>query len=127
MKRPSNPHRATDSLRVVAVARATYGSALLIAPRPILGLFGRERPHRGAVAFARILGARQLTEAILLELHGSESWIAAGAAVDAIHAITALALAGLRDDAEQTNDLLANAAVATALALEGLRLARRRR
>ncbi|MEO9176391.1 MAG: hypothetical protein ABI317_12830 [Gaiellales bacterium] len=105
-------------------ARAAYGTALLLTP----GLLTRALPGADArtVAFARVLGARHLVEATILWHHRSARWLAAGSAVDAIHALTMLAIA-LRLPERRTS-ALANTFTAATLAglgaLETVRVAR---
>ena len=107
-------------IRPLAYLRAAYGAALLAAPRALLYPAARNRVDRAALAFARVLGARQVGEALLITERGAqEGWARAGAAVDALHAVTTVALAVARP--ERRRLALANAAVAMVLTAEGLR------
>ena len=98
----------------VVVARVGLGTALLLSPRRFLG--GRDEPR--AVAVARLLGARHLLEALVTNVRPAPPIARAGAAVDAIHALTAFgfAAAGPRRYRQLA---IASGAGATAFALAG--------
>lgn len=98
------------------------GGALLLAPRFVLASVGHERIDRPAVAFARVLGARHLLQVAVMGRRPARGRTLAGAAVDAIHASTMAGLAVAR--ADRRRFALANAAVASALAVAGVREAR---
>src|SRR5947209_18128410 len=85
----------TAGAETLGATRAAYGIALLAAPRRALGgpRLGADEP--GAVVFARLLGTRQLAEAALLARHPARRLLLAGAAVDAAHAASMLALCAL--------------------------------
>lgn len=106
--------------------RAGWGAALLIAPGAVLRDLPHQRIDRPARAFARVLGARQLAQAALAGRRrgraSSRGWILTGAAVDATHAATMLALALLRPDRRKL--ALANVALASAFAAAGVHQAR---
>lgn len=105
-------------------ARVLWGSALLLAPGAMLGEARDAQTDRRARTFARVLGARQLAQAALVAPRGSRDWvILAGAAVDAAHAATMVALAVL--DRTRRKLALTNAFAATAFALAGAREAHR--
>jgi hypothetical protein len=71
-------------------------------------------------AFARVLGLRQLAEAMLLARHRrSGRWPLAGAAVDAVHAVTVAVIAAHSERRRGLAPL--NFATASALTAEGLR------
>jgi hypothetical protein len=105
--------------------RLGYGSLLLVAPRPLVrAASGRRRAGRSEVLFARVLGLRQLGEAVaVVSTRREPAVVAVGAGVDAVHAVTAAALA-VRTR-EHRRAAAANAAVAAALALAGTARARR--
>ncbi|WP_157071502.1 hypothetical protein [Curtobacterium ammoniigenes] len=71
---------------LVEGARAVIGAAHLVAP-------GRG-PHatRGTIAVSRILGARQIVQAILIRRSRTADAHTLGAAVDATHAVSMLPL-----------------------------------
>ena len=104
----------------LVLVRAVYGTILLVAPHTA-GVAGDGPPGRGAVLFARVLGARHLAEAAALATHRSEGWRVAGACVDGVHAASAVALALLVPARRRL--LLGNAALAAAFAAAGLRAA----
>ena len=99
----------------VTAVRLVYGGALLAAPARVLSAAGL-RDDRHARAFARLLGARHGAEA-LLALAGGRSLGKVGAAVDTVHAATALAWAAY--DRGHRRALLLNALAAGAFALSG--------
>ena len=107
--------------------RAGYGSLLLVAPRPLVRFAsGRRRADGAAVLFARVLGVRQLLEALAVASTRREpAVVAIGAGVDAIHAATAVTLAVRKP--EHRRAAAANAVVATVLAVAGTARARRAR
>jgi hypothetical protein len=102
-------------VRWMSVARAGYGATLLCVPGPMITALtgmpvsGRER------AVARLLGARQLTQAAVCGLMPTRGLIQAGAAVDGLHAASMMALAGAKPGLRRA--LLAETAIAGALAL----------
>ena len=96
---------------------------LIVAPRFLLRLVAGREPDASAVWFARVLGARQVTEAAALAAGGSAGWMRAGAAVDGIHAATAVVLAARRPTPEHRRELLVNAVVAAVVAADGARRA----
>jgi hypothetical protein len=96
----------------IAPLHAAYGAVLLFAPRVLTQAF----PGADArtIAFARILGARHLTEAAILSRHRSARWLAAGGAVDAAHAATMIGIAAWLP--ARRRSALANSAIAATLA-----------
>ena len=108
----------------VTAIRAAWGAALLLAPGATLGDLPHQRIDRPARVFARILGARQLAQAAIADSArgSSRRWLLAGAAVDATHAATMVALAWRAPDRRRL--ALTNAATATAFAVAGGRQAR---
>lgn len=106
-------------IRPLAYLRTAYGAVLLAAPRALLESAARNRIDRAALVFARVLGVRQLMEALLITERGPQGrWARAGAAVDGLHAVTTLALAVAKPARRRL--ALANAFVAIVLAPEGL-------
>lgn len=112
----------TASLRAV---RIVYGAVLLARPEALLLPVARGSVDARARAFARVLGVRQLAEAVLLGERPRAGWRLAGACVDALHALTMAAVAAL--DPGRRRPAAANAAVAGLLAIEGAREWRRTR
>lgn len=105
--------------------RAVLGALLLLAPRRVVSDLPHGAIDRRALVFARVLGLRQIAQAAVLRRHHSAAWMRAGAAVDATHAATMVALA-LTHPARRRL-ALTNAAVAGALAAEELGMARGQR
>jgi len=85
--------RAT-TFRQIELLRAAWGAALLVAPRRVMDNVHQVKVDTKSVVIARILGARQLTQAALSGLRPSPEVLAMGVWVDAVHALTALGLAG---------------------------------
>ncbi len=84
--------RAT-TFRQIELLRAGWGAALLIAPQQVMKSVHHVKVDNKSVVIARILGARQLTQAALSGLRPSPEVLAMGVWVDAVHALTALGLA----------------------------------
>ncbi|TNM67098.1 hypothetical protein FHN55_11250 [Streptomyces sp. NP160] len=74
-------------------ARATWGTALLVAPGPVLRLVGEAEPDPRSRAVVRVLGARHLAQAAFSGRAPGRATLADGAWVDVVHAVTSLALA----------------------------------
>jgi hypothetical protein len=98
--------------------RLVYGAALLAAPGAVLRACGGPDDGRARL-YARVLGARQLAEGALLLAHGEPAWALGGAAVDGVHAISAVALAARTTRYRRL--ALLNAGGAAALTLAGVR------
>ncbi|MDP9344042.1 MAG: hypothetical protein M3Q23_18510 [Actinomycetota bacterium] len=97
------------ALNPLALARAAYGSALLIAPGPLLRAAGNA--DGGGTAVARVLGSRHLAQALATAGHPARVRLYAGAVVDALHATSMFALAAA--SADHRKPALVDAAVAT--------------
>ncbi|HLI58060.1 MAG TPA: hypothetical protein VKV21_00205 [Solirubrobacteraceae bacterium] len=108
----------------IARGRLVYGAALVLAPDALLGALDAGEVDGRARTFARVLGARQVAEAALVGPGASARRIRVGAAVDGIHALTMVALAGL--DRRRRRLATVNALIASALALAGVVELRRR-
>ncbi|MDI6100227.1 SDR family oxidoreductase [Actinoplanes sp. NEAU-A12] len=104
-------------LRAAALARTGWGLALLAAPE-VLARIG-QRPPAGpaALAVARVLGARQLAQAVVTTARPSAAVAAASAAVDTLHAATDVGLAAVSP--RWRSVALVDAAVASGLAACG--------
>ncbi len=111
----------------VTVIRALGGAVLLLAPDAVLRALPHQQIDRSTRVFARILGTRYLAQAAIVDSRtgaiSGRRWILAGAAVDAIHATTMVALALLRPSRRKL--ALTNATAASAFAAVGLYQARR--
>jgi hypothetical protein len=79
--------------RPIEAVRALWGAALLFAPRVVLGRVHHVRIDGKSLVIARILGARQLAQAVLSGLDPSPEVLAMGVWVDGTHAATAVGLA----------------------------------
>jgi hypothetical protein len=77
----------------LCVIRAAWGTALLLAPDAVLRCIGHEPVDPRARRVTQILGGRELVQALIASRHRSRASILSGAAVDATHAATMLALA----------------------------------
>ncbi len=106
----------------VTAIRAAWGAALLIAPNAVLHYLSHQRIDRPDRVFARVLGTRDLAQAAILSRRPTRGWILVGAAIDATHASTMLALALLMPDRRRL--ALVNAATATAFVAAGVHQAR---
>ena len=109
--------------RALIAVRVLWGTVLLIAPEVVLRDLPHQRIDRPARGFARVLGARHLTQAAITRRGATHGWLVAGAMVDATHAATMAALAALRPDRRKL--ALTNVATAMALAAAGVADARR--
>lgn len=113
--------RFGSEVRPLAPLRTAFGLLLLLAPHVVLGVGRARRVDGWALGYCRVLGARHLTEALLLRRHHDRRWGLAGATVDAIHAASAALIAVARPGRRRI--AVVNAATATAFAAEGYRLA----
>ena len=113
--------------RLLGVTRLAWGVALLAAPQLLMRRLPGALVDPRAVAYARVLGARQVAEELALHRHPEPRWRWAGATIDAVHGLTALALLRAAPDRRQL--LTANALSAGALSLAGAwaAIAQRRR
>ena len=105
--------------------RAAWGTVLLSQPRRVLALRDTGGVPGLAVFAARLLGARQLTQAIITALAPTPRVIRLGAAVDTLHVCTGIGLAVLVPRWRRT--ALADAAVAAGFAVGGQLRVRRPR
>lgn len=107
----------------MVLARLVWGGLLLLAPGALLRPVGPAT--RTAVATLRVLGARHLAQTAVAVRRPTPGVLTAGAAVDGLHALTALALAAA--DRRRRRAALVDAAVATTWSVLGVRGARRSR
>lgn len=117
--RPSAP---VSTVLLMSAGRALYGAALLAAPGPILAVAAGQAPSRRDRAVARVLGARHVAQALVSAAAGRQA-LAPGAVVDGLHAASMVGLAARRgpgDDGSIRRAELADAAVASLLAVLGL-------
>jgi hypothetical protein len=111
----STDQRSTSpaGLRAATVLGAAWGAALLIRPDRVLRATGADPGLPGVVVAARVLGARQLCQAVLLAARPvpTARW---AAAIDGGHMCSMLALAVLAPGYRRP--ALASAQVAAGLA-----------
>jgi hypothetical protein len=100
---------------LVPLARAGYGTALLCAPGPMIGIVTGRPPSRRARQVARILGVRHLAQAAITALNPGPEVVALGVVVDLLHAASMYAFAAVVPDLRRAE--LADALAATALAV----------
>jgi len=100
---------------LVPLARACYGTALLVAPGPMIGVVTGQPPSRRARQVARILGVRHLAQAAVTALNPGPEVVAVGVVVDLLHAASMFAFAAAVPDLRDAE--LADALAATALAI----------
>ncbi|SCL37828.1 hypothetical protein GA0070624_6005 [Micromonospora rhizosphaerae] len=91
-----------------AIARLVWGGTLSAVPRRVLRRLGR--PTGLAVATLRVLGVRHLAQAALTLRRPTPAVLTVGAAADGLHALTAVALAGV--DRRQRRLALLDTAIA---------------
>jgi hypothetical protein len=106
-------------MRYAAVARATYGAFLLFVPGAVIQVASGESVDRASAVVGRVLGARHLVQALVLERAGTRGSFLVGAAIDAVHALSMVGLAALSRNYRRPAAL--DAALATGLAINGLR------
>ena len=102
--------------------RTLVGGALLARPHRLLAALSGENPDEHVVVFARVLGARHLTEAAILWRWTTPIVVRTGAGVDAVHAASVIALVKTRHHPRLAS---LNVASASTFALFGAALARR--
>jgi hypothetical protein len=107
-------------LAVLLGTRALYGIGLLALPARTLAVLARCPLDSQTVAVARLLGARQLVQAVIIARHPERSWRLSGAGVDALHAGSMAALARFGRRPLHRRLAARNARTATLLSLSGL-------
>jgi len=112
----------TTAVRWFPLIRGSYGLALLGIPGRFLRLAGQPWEGR-ARDVARVLGARQLAQAVLTAPQPSAATLALGVEADIAHALSMLALAVA--DRRRRRLGCADAVVATAFAAAGALATRR--
>jgi hypothetical protein len=102
--------------RLLVAGRAALGAVLLAEPDVILDRLTRHRVGTSERTVARLLGVRNLVEGALVARQRGRGWLLAGAAVDATHALSMIALAAIRPQHRRLASASAVAATATAAA-----------
>jgi hypothetical protein len=103
---------------LLSAARLLLGTLYLFAPERSSEALGACCQSRGARAAVRLLGARHLLQAAVSGRRPARGTLGAGAAVDAAHALSMLAIAFVSPRSRRP--ALSSAAVAGTLALAGL-------
>jgi hypothetical protein len=98
---------------VAVMVRAGYGAALVVVPGRVLAAVGAGDAGRGLATVARVLGARELVEAAMLQFRSSAR--SAARSVDTAHVATMVGVAAAGPDLRRV--ALASAAVDAALAI----------
>lgn len=106
-------------IRRIELVRGGWGAAMLLAPGQVLEHVHHLRIDRPSLVVARVLGARQLAQAVLSGVDPSPEVLAMGVWVDCAHAATAVGLACA--DRSRARGGLTDAAVAGLWALLGYR------
>jgi hypothetical protein len=106
---------SVEPARLLAAGRAATGLTLLIHPDTVLKAVLAPADQRSVVAHrvVRILGARLFVQAVIEAIRPTRTVLNLGAAVDGIHALTAVGLAALGERRWRRGALL-NTATATA-------------
>jgi hypothetical protein len=112
-----DPARALARSPWASLAGAGYGVALICCPRLLIQSRTHERPSRRACAVGRVLGIRQVAQAVVSTACPTRWLIGAGVTADVAHAASMVALAGLDPDLRPA--LLTDAVIASALAAAG--------
>ncbi len=105
----------------VSSLRGVWGALLLVEPGLVLRVLPHPRIDRGTLVFARVLGARDLIQAVIVGRHRSRDWILASVAVDGTHAATMALFAAVDRDRRLA---LCNVVIATTFAVAGVQQAR---
>jgi hypothetical protein len=104
--------------RKIEIARGLWGAAAFTAPGLVLSRSGGDPADRASRLVMRILGARQVTQAVLSGTAPTGPVLALGVWVDVAHASTSLGLAVA--DRRYTKPAAADATIAAGWALAGL-------
>lgn len=110
---------STARSRPIEIFRGSWGAALLVAPRFVLQEVHHVEIDPRSLVVTRILGARQLAQALLSGIRPSPEVLAMGAWVDAAHAVSAAALAVL--DPPRARAATTDVVVASIWAVAGYR------
>jgi hypothetical protein len=106
------------SRRSLVYGRIAFGALLLIGPEAALRPLARRRVTVPERAVARVLGVRNLAEGAVLARHAGRRWVLAGAAVDATHCLSMIAVAAASPKRRRL--ALASALIAATTAATGL-------
>jgi hypothetical protein len=109
-------------MRYVTIGRAAYGLSLLLAPGGLMRVASGRAMGQAPRVVGRILGARHLVQAFVVERTGTRNRLLVGTAIDTAHALSMISLAAL--DRKYRRPAALDAVLATGLAINGLREAR---
>jgi len=123
MRGSARPGRRCAVINLPAT-RAAWGAALLLAPDAVLRQVGDGPIDPRTRGVTQVLGGRELLQALITSRHRSRASILSGAAADATHAATMLALA-IRHPAYR-RQARASALIAASFAIAGLASAGKR-
>lgn len=104
--------------RKIELARGAWGLAGLVVPRRVLASAGGDPDDQTSRVVMRVLGVRQVGQAVLSGVSPSPAVLALGVWVDSVHALTALGLAVFRRP--YAAPALVDAAIASAWAAFGV-------
>jgi len=76
--------------------RAAWGGALLIAPRPALRLLGAGDVPVSGLVVVRVLGARQVLQAVITRARPARPVLIAGGVTDTLHFLSDVLLAAVQ-------------------------------
>lgn len=102
----------------LALAEGCSGTALLLLPGPVLRSLAGKPINRRMINVARVLGARQLLQSLIIVCRPTRQILQIGTAVDALHATTMLA--GAVANVGPRRLTLASAAMAGAFTAAGV-------
>lgn len=109
-------------MTIMGWVRAGYGTTLLVLPGPVFGLVARRRIDVQERTVVRVLGMREVGQALVCAPRPSAAVLSLSAGVDAVHALTMLALV-VRSPTWRRTALTSGVAASTfaALALRDVR------
>ncbi|MGH9171707.1 MAG: hypothetical protein ACRD0Z_12680 [Acidimicrobiales bacterium] len=110
-----------STLGALSPVRAAIGIARLAFPDTVIPGLGSPLDTRGR-RVVQVLGARQITQALVTGRHATAALLWLGVEVDAAHAASLIALAAISP--RYRRDALGDAAIAVMLAAAGVRAAR---
>ena len=84
---------AAGAVKQLPLVRAAYGVLLLIAPGVVTRAYAGRSPQQIEIRAARLLGARQLTQAIVCDVWPRRTTLQLGTAVDVVHSMSMIGLA----------------------------------
>jgi hypothetical protein len=111
----------------LALTRAGFGVAVLLAPDEVAGHIGDRELSNGTRNAMRILGVRLLAESAICAARPSRSVLALEGAVDVIHGVTMAAVAMLSGNDSRRRAAAANVATAAAFTVADVVAVRRHR